>query len=78
MPVISNFFGILIKMYYRDHNPPHVHAKIQIATGIFSIESGKLLAGEVPHNLQFILRRWIQIHKSSLENWALARETKPF
>jgi len=55
MPVISTFFGILIKMYYRDHNPPHIHAEYQGFHGIFSIGSGKLLAGEIPHNLQFIL-----------------------
>lgn len=25
MPEISKFFGIIVNLYWRDHNPPHIH-----------------------------------------------------
>lgn len=48
MPTISFFYGIIIKMLFRDterHNPPHIHAEFQGKVASFSIESGEILAG---------------------------------
>ena len=46
MPTISIFFGIIIRMYYRDHNPPHFHAEYQGQNATFDFD-GKLLEGEI-------------------------------
>jgi Domain of unknown function (DUF4160) len=46
MPTISVFFGIIIRMFYRDHNPPHFHAEYQGQNAIFDFD-GKLLEGEI-------------------------------
>jgi hypothetical protein len=48
MPEISRFFGIIVAMYYRDHGPPHFHAKYSGQTGVFSIEDLKLIEGQLP------------------------------
>ena len=46
MPTISVFFGIIIRMFYRDHNPPHFHAEYQGQSATFDFD-GKLLEGEI-------------------------------
>jgi len=51
MPTISMFYGILIRMFYKDtnkHNLPHIHAEYQGEVAIFSIPDGNLLAGKIP------------------------------
>lgn len=47
MPVISRFLGIIIMMYYRDHNPPHFHTKYGDYEVIISL-NGKILEGKFP------------------------------
>ncbi len=44
MPEISRFFGIVVAIYYNDHDPPHFHAKYGDRTGVLSIESLKVRA----------------------------------
>ena len=46
MPTISVFFGIIVRMFYRDHNPPHFHAEYQGQNATFDF-GGKLLEGEI-------------------------------
>ncbi|KAA2241046.1 DUF4160 domain-containing protein [Salinarimonas soli] len=48
MPTISIFFGIVIQMYWRDHNPPHLHAFYQGHEALFEIETGEVIAGSLP------------------------------
>ena len=78
MPVISIFFGIVVKMHYRDHNPPHFHAEYQGYHGFFAITNGRLIAGEFPKKLQAVLREWTLAHKRELlKNWELAQSRQP-
>ena len=46
MPTISVFFGIIVRMFYRDRNPPHFHAEYQGQNATFNFD-GKLLDGEI-------------------------------
>lgn len=50
MPVISRFYGIVIKMYLRqkEHYPPHIHAIYGDYVGMFSLADGKMFEGDVP------------------------------
>lgn len=48
MPEISRFLGIVIAMYYKDHQPPHFHAKYGNQTGVFAIDNLKLIEGQLP------------------------------
>jgi hypothetical protein len=53
MPTISMFYGILIRMFFRDidkHQTPHIHADYQGQVGVYSILDGTLLAGSLPPN----------------------------
>ncbi len=83
MPTISMFYGILIKMFFRDiekHKSPHLHAEYQGEMAIYSIPDGDLLAGKLPLRKQKIVVAWIEIHKEDLlADWELAVNGKiPF
>ena len=81
MPTISMFYGILIKMFFRDiekHQTPHIHAEYQGETAVYSIPEGELLAGKLPLQKQKIVVAWIEIHKEDLiADWQLAVNGKP-
>ncbi len=77
MPIISRFYGILIIMYFNDHNPPHFHAKYSGYEAIFDFE-GNVIEGEVPKRAVKFVQEWITYHRSELEkNWAKARAGEP-
>ena len=48
MPVISSFLGIVIKMYFSDHNPPHFHAFYDDYEAVFLIDTLEITKGKVP------------------------------
>lgn len=58
MPELSRFFGIVITMYFRDHPPPHFHARYGEHEGKFTIENGTLIAGEVPRRVAALVQEW--------------------
>ena len=77
MPIISRFYGILITMYFNDHNPPHFHAKYSGFEAIFSFE-GKILEGNLPTRAERFVVEWISYHERELEeNWNKARAGVP-
>ena len=76
MPVISNFLGILIKMFFDDHNPPHFHAEYQGYEIMVSIKTGVVRGEFPPRALRHVLE-WYDLHKKELEeNWQLAQNGK--
>ena len=78
MPRISAFYGISIYMYYRDHPPPHLHARYGGAEAEIAIESSHVTAGDLPKRAERLVAEWIDQHQSELmENWQRARQHKP-
>ncbi|MBQ7068814.1 MAG: DUF4160 domain-containing protein [Synergistaceae bacterium] len=80
MPIISMFFGIIIRMFtgQQEHNPPHFHAEYQGHKGTFDFE-GNMLNGDIPPKQQKYISVWADIHSEELfENWNKAqREEQP-
>lgn len=73
MPEISRFYGIVIRMFYNDHNPPHFHVDYQDYQAIVTIESA-LVKGEMPRRALKLIFEWLDLHKEELlENWELAQ-----
>jgi len=76
VPTISMFYGILIRMFFKDierHHLPHIHAEYQGEVGVYSIEDGTLLSGSLPVNKNKLVVAWIEIHKEDLfADWELA------
>ena len=76
MPTISMFYGILIRMYYDDHNPPHFHAYYNKNEAVFSLD-GKLINGKMPKKQLKLIEAWCIIHKKELEaNWLLCKNSE--
>jgi len=70
MPEISRFLGIVIKMYIREHNPPHFHAFYGENVAAFSIETGQMIQGSLPPRKAALVTAWAIIHqKELLKNW---------
>jgi hypothetical protein len=76
MPILSMFYGIIIRMYYADdkrHHTPHIHAEYGNDKAVFGIADGKLLAGEFPKRQTRLVVAWIEIRREELNaNWKLA------
>jgi len=78
VPVISRFFGIAIRMYYRDHEPPHFHARYGEHEVIVSIEELEILEGTLPPRARRLVIEWAFLHRDALRrDWALARAGAP-
>lgn len=78
MPEISRFFGIVIAIFYNDHNPPHFHAKYGEYNALINIEDGSVLAGELPRRALDLVEEWRLKHVTDLQDdWNLATEHKP-
>ena len=76
MPTISMFYGIVIRMYYDDHNPPHFHAFYGDYKAIFNFD-GELLEGNMPKSKEKLITAWSLIHKDELiANWQLAESSE--
>ena len=68
MPVISGFYGIIIRMYFQqsEHNPPHIHAIYGENMAAININSGEVLEGELPPKALAIVCEWVNIHSDEL------------
>ena len=76
MPTISMFYGIIIRMYYDDYNPPHFHAFYGDYKAIFNFE-GELVEGNLPKTKIKLITAWTLIHKDELlANWELAKNSE--
>ena len=72
MPVLSNFYGIIIKMYFQqsEHNPPHIHAIYGENIGVIDISSLEMLEGDLPIRALKLTQEWIKKNKKELlEIW---------
>jgi hypothetical protein len=75
MPIVSAFFGVLIRMYYQDHDPPYIHAERAGDHATFTFDA-VLLAGSLrSRRAQRDIAAWASLHRRELEaNWAALRQ----
>lgn len=78
MPRISEFYGILIYMYYRDHAPPHFHAIYGQYEAEIGIASGQVLDGYLPARALSLAKEWARRFEQELQqDWERARAHQP-
>lgn len=78
MPTISIFYGIVIRMYYNDHPPPHFHARYGEFEATIDIESQQVLEGYLPGRALSLVQEWAMMHREQLgSDWQLCRENQP-
>ena len=69
MPVLSRFYGIIIRMYFlqSDHNPPHIHALYNEDAAAIDFMTGEVLDGHLPPKALALVREWVSLHKEDLQ-----------
>lgn len=81
MPVLSMFFGIIVRMYRESggkHNVPHIHAEYSGDEVVVALD-GTVLEGAIPRNKFKLLEAWVIIHRDELEaNWRLLSNGEQF
>jgi hypothetical protein len=76
MPIISRFFGISIFMLWREHRPPHFHAKYGDDEIVVEIQSGRV-NGTMSKRALALIEEWRKLHKEELlRNWELVEQKK--
>ena len=78
MPIISMFFGIVIRMFYREREPAHFHAEYQGQQSKFDLE-GEIIAGDIHSKTALrLIREWVSFHHDELEaNWNKMKAGEP-
>ena len=81
MPVLSTFYGIIVRMYRENggrHNLPHIHAEFSGQEVVVGLD-GSVIEGSIPANKMKLLVAWIEIHHEDLEaNWKLLSNGEQF
>ncbi|MDH5642483.1 MAG: DUF4160 domain-containing protein [Nitrospira sp.] len=74
MPTISAFYGIVIKMFFNDHAPPHFHAEYAEFQATVDIGSLQVLEGQLPRRALELVLDWAELHREELlSDWNLCR-----
>jgi hypothetical protein len=78
MPELCRFYGIVIRMYFDDHNPPHFHAHYGEAEILINIQTLAVLAGKFPPRALGLVMEWAALHQEELSTaWEHARQLEP-
>jgi hypothetical protein len=79
MPVLSQFLGIVITMYFDDHNPPHFYVRYSEYRALISINNFSILEGALPPRILGLVMEWAGLHKEELmKNWHLLQDSGGF
>jgi uncharacterized protein DUF4160 len=75
VPRLSEIYGIVIYMYFADHNPPDFHAIYAEHEALIRIDDGSTMRGELPKTAMRLVEQWRNLHQDELlANWTLAQE----
>ena len=78
MPEICRFYGIVIKMYFADHAPPHFHAEYSEHEARIAINSLAVLSGKLPPRAMGLVAEWASLHQEELQGlWDRASKLEP-
>jgi hypothetical protein len=72
MPTLASFYGIDIRMFWGDHNPPHFHAIYAGDQALIDIRTLEVIRGSLPRRALIMAMEWAQDHRAELlEDWEL-------
>ena len=75
MPIISVFYGIIIRMFFDEHAPPHFHAEYGEFKASIDIRVLAITEGKLPRRAQELVLDWAELHQNELmDNWELCRQ----
>lgn len=77
MPIISAFFGIVIRMFWKEHGVPHFHAQYGDDQVVIGIDPLAVIAGSLQPRALALVMEWASQHQAELlSNWELCRENQ--
>ena len=75
MPIISRFFGIIIRMFFNEHAPPHFHAEYAEHRAMINIRTLELMEGKLPRRALELVLDWAELHQDELlADWDLCQQ----
>lgn len=75
MPIISRFFGIIIRMFFNEHAPPHFHAEYSEYRAVIDIRSLTVKEGKLPRRATELVLDWAELHQDQLlHDWELCQQ----
>jgi hypothetical protein len=75
MPIISQFFGIVIRMFFNEHVPPHFHAEYAEHRVVIDIRALQVIEGKLPRRALGLVLDWAELHQAELLNdWDLCQK----
>jgi hypothetical protein len=75
MPIISRFFGIVIRMFFQEHAPPHFHAEYAEHRASIDIRTLSVIDGKLPRRAQELVLDWAELHREELlKDWDLCQQ----
>ena len=78
MPTISIFYGIVVQMFWDDHNPPHFHAFYAGYAVQINIQTFEIIKGKMPKRALSLILEWTSDHRMELlEDWKLCQKKLP-
>jgi hypothetical protein len=78
MPEICRFYGIIIAIFYNEHNPPHFHARYGDQKASISIRDLAIIEGFLPPRALGLVMEWAAMHQNELLNaWQQAKDNQP-
>jgi len=76
MPELSRFLGMVISIYFDDHNPPHFHVEYNDNEALISIGDLSVLKGNLPPRVMGLAMEWARLHQTELlENWNMVKDS---
>lgn len=78
VPIVSRFFGIIIRMFFNEHAPPHFHAEYGEFRAVIDIRTLSLIEGKLPRRALELILDWAELHQTELlEDWVLCQRNEP-
>jgi hypothetical protein len=79
MPTISIFYGLIIQMFWEEHDPPHFHVRYAEYEALIGINDFSLIQGKLPAKALALSIEWAVLHQQELlENWELGKNNLSF
>ena len=70
MPIIKTLKSCRIRIFFKDHNPPHVHVSLAEAQAKMRIDNGLIIAGSLPPKTARAARRWLKVNREfAMDKW---------
>lgn len=78
MPTVSTFYGIIIRMFFEEHAPPHFHAQYGEYKAEINIQTLEIMVGKLPRRALNLVLDWAELHQDELlSDWEKCRLHQP-